>query len=96
MHTGSKILTPLLLDSSLSHWQVYRILILLCECLNPESFIPFIATGALLPENLCIREDAGTLVIPVERYGNLVIQSRFDVATRPSTPAEAVGESFIS
>ena len=48
----------------------------------------------MLPENLCIREDAGTLVIPVERRGSLIIQSRLSVATRPSSPVEAVGESL--
>ncbi|CAI8033561.1 FRAS1-related extracellular matrix protein 2, partial [Geodia barretti] len=38
----------------------------------------------------CIREDAGTLVIPIERRGSLIIQSRLSVATRPSSPVEAV------
>ena len=30
-------------------------------------------------------------MIPVERYGNLVLQSKVIIATQPSTPVEAVG-----
>ena len=38
-----------------------------------------------------MREDAGTLVIPVERLGDLKVTSEVDVATIPSTPVEAAG-----
>ena len=53
----------------------------------------FPATGANLAEDMCVREDAGTLVIPIERYGDITLQSLVDVATMDTDPVEAEGES---
>ena len=84
---------PFLWDLSSSHYQVSNETLIKRMPFYSWLFLSFPATGVNLPEDMCVSEDAGTLVIPVERYGDLTLTSMVDVVTVDTDPVEAEGDS---
>ena len=82
-------------DLSSSHYQVSNETLFKSMPFYSWLFLSFPAPGVNLPENRCVSEDAGTLVISVERYGDLTLTSMVDVVTVDTDPVEAEGESTL-